>query len=105
MLTFAEVGQVLAREESAGSLRPADTQRLRGFLANVRREWVNVHVSESIRRRASQVFPVEPGRTQDAIHLASALEMAEAYPDLEVLSFDRRIQENCRALGFSSLRP
>ncbi|MEN8148606.1 MAG: hypothetical protein ABFS86_02215 [Planctomycetota bacterium] len=35
----------------------------------------------------------------DALHLAMALRARASAPDLEVLSLDRRIRENARALG------
>ena len=38
-------------------------------------------------------------RTVDAIHLATALELAAAFPDLQLLSFDRRVRDNAEALG------
>lgn len=37
----------------------------------------------------------------DAIHLASALEALKVYPDLVVLSFDKRILENLEPLGLT----
>ncbi len=50
----------------------------------------------------SGVFPVEPIRTLDALHLASALELLRLFPDLTVLSFDRRIVENLAPLGLGA---
>ena len=47
-------------------------------------------VTDGVLARAGSPFPVEPVRTLDAIHLATALELATAFPDLRVLSFDRR---------------
>jgi hypothetical protein len=56
-------------------------------------------VSDEVLRRAGRTFPVEPVRTLDAIHLATALEFTAVYPDLRVLSYDRRIRGNAEALG------
>jgi len=42
---------------------------------------------------------VEPVRTLDAIHLATTLAFTRAFSDLEIVSFDRRLLENARALG------
>jgi len=98
-LTFAEAGRNLAREESSKRLRASEYQKLRGVLAKARRGWMTFQMSEDILRRASEPFPVEPIRTLDAIHLATALELARALPDISVLSLDRRILENAEALG------
>jgi hypothetical protein len=51
--------------------------------------------------RAGQAFPIEPVRTLDAIHLATALAFAEALPDLRMLTLDRRILDNAAALGLA----
>jgi len=50
-------------------------------------------------------FPVEPIRTLDAIHLASAILARAAVPDLALLSLDERVRANGRALGFTVLPP
>lgn len=42
---------------------------------------------------------VEPVRSLNAVHLASAIELLAAYPDLMVLSFDDRIIANLEPLG------
>ena len=45
---------------------------------------------------------MEPLRTLDAIHLASALKLA-AVENVTVLSMDRRLRENATALGMAVL--
>ena len=49
--------------------------------------------------RALQPFPVAV-RTLDAIHLASALVLRQAVPDLVVLTADDRLRTNATLLGF-----
>ena len=61
--------------------------------------WMTMAVSEEILARAGRPFPVEPVRTLDAVHLATALEFAKAFPDLRVISRDARILDNAQALG------
>lgn len=51
--------------------------------------------------RASELFPAEPVRSLDAIHLASALEYKKLYPDLTMLTFDKRISDNLQELGLA----
>lgn len=48
---------------------------------------------------ARQSFPVEPVRTLDAIHLATALEWHKRIEPVAVLSTDERVRSNARALG------
>jgi len=98
-LTFAETGRALVRARQEGLLRAADVQRLRGLLQRARAGWMTMVVSDEILARTAHSFPVEPVRTLDAIHLATALELTKAFPELTILSFDRRILDNAAALG------
>ena len=72
------------------------------MLARTVRQWSLIEVSAAVRRRAGHAFPVEPVPTLDAIHLASALELLALYQDLEILSLDRRINENLEPLGLAA---
>jgi len=98
-LTLAEVERALLRAESDGTLRAGDGQRLRGLLQRARAGWTRMAVSEEVLDRASRPFPVEPVRTLDAVHLATALVFTRAFAGLRVFSFDRRILDNAAALG------
>ncbi len=53
--------------------------------------------------RASLAFPIEPIRSLDALHLASAAELRQAIPGLSILSLDRRIVDNAKALVFDTM--
>ena len=101
MLTIVEVERVLIRAETQKAIRGGDGRRLRGLLNRAQASWMRMTVSAEVLARASRPFPVEPVRTLDAIHLATALEFASSYPDLRVLSFDRRVEENAEALGLA----
>jgi hypothetical protein len=59
-------------------------------------------MSDDVARRSEEAFPIEPVRTLDAIHLASALFLRQALPDLAIVSADERVRMNARALGFES---
>ena len=98
-LTLTEAERALVRYETEGALRAGDAQRYRGVLARARTAWLRMAVSDDILARASAPFPVEPVRTLDAIHLATALSFTKALPDIRVLSLDRRIMDNAEALG------
>ena len=98
-LTFAETERALVRAESEELLRAADGQRLRGLLQRASAGWMKMMISDEILARAGRPFPVEPVRTLDAIHLATALAFTKAFADLRLLSLDRRLTGNARALG------
>ena len=98
-LTFAETERALVRAESEELLRAADGQRLRGLLQRASAGWMKMMISDEILARAGRPFPVEPVRTLDAIHLATALAFTKAFADLRLLSLDRRFTGNARALG------
>ena len=101
MLTLTESERVLIRAEGQCLLRGGDAQRLRGLLNRVQASWTRMAVSAAVLARAARPFPVEPVRTLDAIHLATALEFAVTFPDLRMLSFDRRVCSNAEALGIA----
>jgi predicted nucleic acid-binding protein len=100
--TWAEVERVLVRGQSSGALREGDAQRLRGTIARQKSRWMSMALSDAVLARLGRPFPVEPLRTLDALHLATALELARAFPDLRVLTLDRRIAENATALGIGA---
>ena len=100
-LTLTECERALIRAEHQALLTGGDAQRLRGLLSRAKRAWVRMAVSDRVLARAAQSFPAEPVRTLDAIHLATALELTKAFPELRVLSFDRRVIDNAEALGIS----
>jgi len=104
MVTLVESHRALVRAEHATQISAADRQRLKGLLARAQRGWVLMEVSAEVRARVEEPFPVEPLRTLDALHLATALLFARVYPDLEVISHDQRLIENARALGLG-IRP
>jgi predicted nucleic acid-binding protein len=101
MLTLTEAERVLIRAETQGLLKGGDAQRLRGLLNRAQASWTRMTVSDAVLSRAARPFPVEPVRTLDAIHLATALEFTTTFPDLRMLSFDRRLRSNAEALGIA----
>jgi len=101
MLTLTESERALIRAEGQGLLKGGDAQRLRGLLNRLQASWMRMAVSNDVLARASRPFPVEPVRTLDAIHLATALEFTAVFPDLRLLSFDDRVRNNAEALGIA----
>jgi predicted nucleic acid-binding protein len=98
-LTLVETERGLLRAEQEHRISSAERHTLMGLLARARAEWFRLALSEPICDRAEKPFPVEPVRTLDALHLASALTALEIYPDLAVLTLDERVNSNSRSLG------
>ena len=75
-------------------------RRARTLLANGADHWSVHTITPRVVELARGPFPGELIRALDAIHLATALVIRDIYPDLRVLSVDRRVRENAVALGF-----
>jgi uncharacterized protein with PIN domain len=98
-LTLLEAERALIRAETLGILTAGEGEKLRGLLARSKAGWMLMEISEEVRARASRVFPAEPIKTLDAIHLATALLFMRVFPSLELFSYDQRILKNAAALG------
>lgn len=104
-LTGAEVARTLRRLEATGAIdalaRESAWARYGGAVAH----WQVYAVSEAVLARASQAFPIEPVRTLDAVHLATATLFSLEVAPVMMLSADRRIRENAHALGLDVSSP
>lgn len=100
-LTFVEVERAIHRAVTQQVVSETDAHRLRGMLARERSQWITMALTDQVLARAGRAFPVEPVRTLDAIHLATALAFVEALPDLKMLAFDRRVADNATSLGLA----
>ncbi len=99
VLTLLEIERALIRAEKQDLLDAGECHKLRGMFARAARAWTLMDVSKEVLEAAGRAFPVEPVRTLDAIHLATALLFMQAFPDLTMLTFDQRIEANAQALG------
>jgi predicted nucleic acid-binding protein len=102
-LTLIETRRVIRRAEREGRLTEARAVDLLSIFAQAASTWGVCEIVHDIARRAEEGFPAEPVRTLDAIHLASALFLRHALPELVILSRDERVQSNARALGFEAV--
>jgi len=59
-----------------------------------------VAVTDAVLARVRRPFPVEPIRTLDALHLATAEMLGEPPPLLTIVTRDIRVRENAQALGY-----
>lgn len=98
-LTFVETERALLRAVSERLVTEADAHRLRGLVEQTRGGWIAMAVTDEVLARAGRAFPVEPVRTLDGIHLATALAFTRAFQDLRLIALDRRVLDNAESLG------
>ena len=99
-LTLIEADRTLHRLAVVGKVDFRDAAAVRARLDGVAATWLVHRITPRVVDRSRGAFPREPIRSLDAIHLATALVIRDIYPDLSVLSLDRRVRENAAALGF-----
>ncbi len=102
-LTLVECSRSLVRAAATGRASEAAAADRRVLLAAVAAHWTLLRLDDEIFERVCRPFPVEPLRTLDALHLASALAAREATPGLTLLSLDARLRTSGRELGFPLL--
>jgi len=100
-LTLAEANRAVIRGRATGRLdREAERAAVRGLQTFARRCEI-VAISDEVLMRAGRVFPVEPLRTLDAIHIATAELLGDPPPLIAFITRDKRVADNARALGYS----
>ena len=99
-LTLIECDRTLFRASLFARISEMELNDRRRELADATSRWSVLRISPDIVERARRPFPVEPIRSLDAIHLASALSARSSLPTLEILSLDDRMRNAARQLGF-----
>ena len=99
-LTCAEASRALIRARVAGRITQADERVALRALQTFERRCAIVAVTDAVLTRAGRPFPVEPVRTLDAIHLATAELLGEAPQLVTLVTRDERVGRNARALGY-----
>jgi predicted nucleic acid-binding protein len=99
-LTPVECSRVLVRAQEAGHLTAGRAADLEALLSRAAAHWTLFAVGGAVLERARRPFPVEPLRTLDALHLATALVARSAVPGIRLLSLDERVRRNGQRLGF-----
>jgi len=100
-LTIAETSRAVLRAHLSGRITAQQHRAVLLTLQRFARRCHIVSVTEAILTRAGRSFPMEPIRTLDAIHLATAEALGEPPALVIVITRDIRIRENANALGFS----
>lgn len=100
-LTFAEAARGVVRARVAGRLTAAGERSALRWLRELERNCHVVGVTDAVLTRAGRPFPVEPIRTLDAVHLATAELLGEPPQLVTIVTRDGRIGDNARALGYA----
>lgn len=99
-LTFAEAARAVLRARITGRLTPEQERASLRALARIERRCYVVAVTDAVLARVRRPFAVEPVRTLDAVHLATAEIVGEPPPLMTFITRDSRVRENAHALGY-----
>jgi predicted nucleic acid-binding protein len=100
-LTLAEAGRAIIRARATGRLTAREEQVAVRALRTFARRCFTVDVDRMVLDRVRRPFPVEPIRTLDAVHLATAELLGEAPPLVTIVTRDERVRRNAEALGYT----
>lgn len=100
-LTFTETTRALVRARVAQRLTPAEERAGLRWLQAFRRRCDVVTITDAVLARAGRPFPVEPIRTLDAVHLATAELLGEPPQLITIVTRDSRVIDNARAMGYA----
>ena len=100
-LTIAEAARTIVRARAAGRLTNDQERAAVRALRRFERRCFLVAVADPILARVRRTFPVEPIRTLDAVHLATAEWLGEPPALTVVVTRDIRIRDNAQALGYA----
>lgn len=103
-LTALECARGLARARALGRIHASAEMAALRTLDTAVAAWSVHDLTDRVLAGARCPFPVEPVRTLDALHLATATLFHEALGSLTVLSLDDRVRGNAAALGLA-VRP
>ncbi len=99
-LTLAEAGRAIIRARATDRLTAAEEQAAVRALRTFERRCFVLDVDRAVLDRVRRPFPVEPIRTLDAVHLATAELLGEPPQIVTIVTRDVRVRDNARALGY-----
>lgn len=99
-LTLAEAARALRRAACARRFAPPSLRAIRSALLRFERRCALFPISKRVLSGVGSLFPVEPIRTLDAIHLITAQMLGAPPGEVLLLTRDRRVRANAAALGF-----
>ena len=100
-LTLAEAARAIVRARVGERLTPdAERAAVRALRRFEHRCYI-VAITDDVLARVRRPFPVEPVRTLDAVHIATAESLGEPPALMTIVTRDDRVRENARALGYA----
>ena len=100
-LTTLECARGISRAAAAGRIRAVEQLAVLRLLDDASSGW-HVHaMSDRVMTVARAPFPIEPVRTLDALHIATAVVLQESVGPISMLTFDDRVRTNASAMGFA----
>jgi predicted nucleic acid-binding protein len=100
-LTIAEAARAILRARAAARLTCDQERTAARALRRFEQRCFLVAVTDPILARVRRPFPLEPIRTLDAVHLATAELLGEPPALTVVVTRDIRVRDNAQALGFA----
>ena len=101
VVTMSEAGRAIIRARVTGRLTAEKEKAAILALRTFERRCFLLDIDQVVLNRVRRPFPVEPIRTLDAIHLATA-ELLDEPPQLAtIVTRDERVRANAKALGYS----
>lgn len=100
-LTVAEAARAILRARSRGRLTAEEERAVVRALRRFERRAYVVAVTDAVLARVRRPFPVEPIRTLDAVHLATAELLGEPPQLVTIVTRDARVRDNAQALGYA----
>jgi predicted nucleic acid-binding protein len=100
-LTVAEAARAILRARGSARLRPDEERAAVRAIRRFERRSYLVAVTDAVLARVRRPFPIEPIRTLDAVHLATAELLGEPPQLVTVVTRDARVRDNARALGYA----
>ena len=101
VVTMSEAGRAIIRARVTGRLTAEKEKAAILALRTFERRCFLLDIDQVVLDRVRRPFPVEPIRTLDAIHLATA-ELLDEPPQLAtIVTRDERVRANAKALGYS----
>lgn len=100
-LTLAEAGRAIVRARATGRLTEAQEQAAVRALRTFQRRCFILDVDAAVLDRVGRRFPVEPIRTLDAVHIATAESLGEPPQLITIVTRDSRVRDNAQALGYA----
>ncbi|MBP7778584.1 MAG: type II toxin-antitoxin system VapC family toxin [Acidobacteria bacterium] len=100
-LTLAEANRAVIRARTTGRLSAADERTAVRALQVFARRCDLMEVTDAVLARVARPCPIEPSRTLDAVHLATAEQLGEPPALVTIVTRDARVRENALALGYA----